>query len=139
MEARWEHFEHGADIGVRGFGSTPGEAFAQAAMAMTAAVAPLERIGDSESACFDMRAPNLEYLLLDWLNALIFEMATRHLLFARFEVSIRSRSLHARAFGEVIDRERHQPGLEPKGATFTALEVRQLEGDSWLAQCVIDV
>lgn len=32
---RWEHFEHGADIGIRGVGSTKAEAFAQAAMALT--------------------------------------------------------------------------------------------------------
>ena len=35
----WEHYEHGADIGVRGFGATKAEAFEQAALAMTAVVA----------------------------------------------------------------------------------------------------
>ena len=34
--ARWEHFPHDADVGVRGFGPTPAEAFAQAALALTA-------------------------------------------------------------------------------------------------------
>ena len=29
---RWEHFEHGADIGVRGIGPTPASAFEQAAL-----------------------------------------------------------------------------------------------------------
>lgn len=35
---RWEHFPHGADIGVRGFGPTMAAAFEQAALAMTAVV-----------------------------------------------------------------------------------------------------
>ena len=34
----WEHFEHQADIGVRGVGNSMGEAFAQAATAMTAII-----------------------------------------------------------------------------------------------------
>ncbi len=37
-EARWEHFPHAADVGVRGFGKTPAEAFEQAALALTAVV-----------------------------------------------------------------------------------------------------
>jgi len=40
---RWEHFPHEADIGVRGFGATPAEAFEQAALALTAAVTYLAR------------------------------------------------------------------------------------------------
>ena len=37
-EARYEHFSHGADVGVRGFGASPAEAFEQAALALTAAI-----------------------------------------------------------------------------------------------------
>ncbi|HYA17301.1 MAG TPA: archease, partial [Bryobacteraceae bacterium] len=35
---RWEHFAHGADIGIRGIGATREEAFRQAATALTAVV-----------------------------------------------------------------------------------------------------
>ncbi len=36
--ARWEHFPHGADIGVRGFGATREQAFEQAAVALSAVI-----------------------------------------------------------------------------------------------------
>jgi len=36
--AGWEHFSHDADVGVRGFGATPAQAFEQAALAMSAIV-----------------------------------------------------------------------------------------------------
>jgi SHS2 domain-containing protein len=36
--ARWEHYEHDADIGVRGYGATRAQAFEQAALALTAVV-----------------------------------------------------------------------------------------------------
>lgn len=39
MAAHWEHFEHAADIGVRGIGETAAAAFEQAALAMTAVIA----------------------------------------------------------------------------------------------------
>ena len=33
---RWGNFPHDADVGVRGYGTTPEQAFVQAALAMTA-------------------------------------------------------------------------------------------------------
>lgn len=85
--AWWEHFAHDADIGVRGWGSTPAEAFEQAAHAQTAAVAqanvaPRSEVGVSCSA------PDLELLLVEWPNAIICEMAVRRMLFAHFAVRI---------------------------------------------------
>jgi SHS2 domain-containing protein len=83
-------------------------------------------------------APDDELLLVDWLNALIFEMATRKLLFARFEVDIADHRLTARAWGEPVTNQQHQPAVEVKGATYTSLRVAQQDG-AWLAQCVVDV
>lgn len=76
---------------------------------------------------------------MDWLNALVYEMATRHWLFARFEVAIDGQRLHARAWGEPLDLARHEPAVEIKGATYTMLAVRQQSDGQWLAQCVVDV
>mgnify|MGYP000359689659 FL=1 len=79
-----------------------------------------------------------ELLLVDWLNALIYETATRRILFSRFEVNIMDGQLTARAWGEPINIERHQPAVEIKGATYTELKVYQEQGQ-WIAQCVVDV
>ncbi len=40
----WEHFEHRADIGIRGFGGSPAEAFEQCALAMMAIITDLSLI-----------------------------------------------------------------------------------------------
>ena len=77
-------------------------------------------------------------LLVDWLNALIYEMATRRLLFARFDMHIDGQHLRATAWGEPVAGERHQPAVEVKGATYTALRVAEDNG-LWIAQCVVDV
>ena len=135
----WEHFDHAADIGVRGFGQSRDEAFSQVALALTAVITDPDRVAADVAVDIACQAPDDELLLVDWLNALIYEMATRKLLFSRFEVGIDGTELKARAWGEPVDIERHHPAVEIKGATYTALAVRQQPDNSWIAQCVVDV
>jgi SHS2 domain-containing protein len=135
---RWEHFPHDADIGVRGVGTTVAEAFEQAGLALTAIVthAAVEPTVPVEVSC---EAADLELLFVDWLNAIIYEMAIRNMLFARFAVTIDGSRLRATLWGEGVDVARHTPACEPKGATYTALRVAQDAAGLWSAACVVDV
>jgi tRNA nucleotidyltransferase (CCA-adding enzyme) len=135
----WEHFAHEADMGVRGFGITREEAFEQAALALTAVVTDLKTVTENEVVDITCEAPDAELLFVDWLNALVYEMATRNMLFSRFEVRIDGQRLHGKAWGEKVDVARHEPAVEVKGATYTALSVSPDESGNWLAQCVVDV
>lgn len=138
-EVYWAHFPHQADMGVRGVGPTREAAFEQAALAMTAVIADPERVAQGSAVTICCEAPDDELLLVDWLNALILEMAARHMLFGRFEVSLDGHRLNATAWGEEVNLERHQPAVEIKGATYTELKVIRMESGQWLAQCVVDV
>jgi len=135
----WETFAHGADIGVRGTGTTRAEAFEQAALALTAVVVDPAQVAVETQIEFRCEAPDDELLLADWLNALIYEMATRNMLFGRFAVSVADHVLEAKAWGEPLDRTRHRPAVEVKGATYTALSVERRADGTWVAQCVVDV
>ncbi len=139
QESHWQHFGHVADIGVRGFGPTKEAAFEQAALALTAAITEPDSVSAIEAVEIVCRAPDDGLLLADWLNALIYEMATRRMLFGRYSVRIEGETLTATAWGEPVDVARHAPAAEVKGATYTALDVRQLEDGGWMAQCVVDV
>jgi SHS2 domain-containing protein len=134
----WEHFPHGADIGVRGWGRSVPEAFEQAAHALTATVtdAPVRPQAPVDVAC---SAPDLELLLVEWLNAIIYEMAVRNMLFGRFSVRIEDSGLQGTLWGEPVDVARHLPACEPKGATYTALHVERRADGTWTAGCVVDV
>ena len=138
-EAHWEHFAHDADIGVRGRGETLAEAFAAIALALTAVVADPGSVRPERGVEIACAASDPEALLFDWLNAVIYEMDTRGLLFARFEVAINADRLLATAFGEPVEPARHHPALEVKGATYTALRVGRDERGRWVAECVVDV
>ena len=136
--ATWEHFAHDADIGVRGFGATTAEAFEQAALALTAVVTAA-RVEPLRSVAIRCEAPDLELLFVDWLNVIIYEMAVRGMLFARFDVRIEGTALSATLWGEAVDVARHAPACEPKGATYTALRVARDADGRWSAGCVVDV
>ncbi|RPI44637.1 MAG: archease, partial [Betaproteobacteria bacterium] len=127
MTPHWEHFAHEADMGVRGFGADPAQAFEQAALAMTAVITEPGDVRALESVSIRCEAPDLELLLAEWLNCLVYEMATRHMLFSRFEVRMRPGGLDARAWGERGEPTRHRPAVEVKGATYTALKVGRSE------------
>ena len=137
--AHWKHLPRGADITICGFGSSKAEAFEQAALALTAIVTQPDGVTTVEVVDIACSAQDDELLLVEWLNALIYEMATRKMLFSKFEVHISGRNLSAKAWGERIDIDRHELGTEVKGATFTNLKVIQEQPHQWLAQCVIDV
>lgn len=136
--AAWEHFAHDADIGVVGTGATRAEAFRQAALALVAVVTDPAGVRPLESVSITCRASSDELLLVEWLNAVIYEMAVRGMLFGEFSVDITDEELRATARGEPVDVARHEPAVEVKGATLTALEVREGPG-GWRAQCVVDV
>jgi len=135
----WEHFSHAADVGVRGYGNTIEQAFEQAALALTAIVTDIDRVRQAKTVQVSCACPDQELLFVDWLNAVIYEMVTRNMLFSRFRVSIRDGRLQAALGGEPIDRARHEPAVEPKGATYTELKVVQEHDGRWCAQCIIDV
>jgi tRNA nucleotidyltransferase (CCA-adding enzyme) len=135
----WEHFAHGADIGVRGVGPTKPAAFEQIALALTGVVTDPAAVRPLVAVPISCEAPTDDLLLVDWLNALVYEMATRRMLFSAFVVEIDGSRLAATAWGEGVDLARHQPAVEVKGASYTALDVRRLNDGHWLVQCVVDV
>ena len=61
------------------------------------------------------------------------------MLFSRFIVWIDGGQLIGKLWGEPVDVERHAPACEPKGATYTALNVSETADGQWSAACVVDV
>mgnify|MGYP000123812456 CR=1 FL=1 len=134
----WELFYHEADEGIRGEGETLAEAFEQAAIALTAVVTEPELVTPSIPVTIEAIDDDPEFLFLAFLNAIIFEMAVRRMLFHHVDVDIQGSHLTAVAHGEPVDITRHQPSVEVKGATATELVVGRKDGH-WRAQCVVDV
>lgn len=134
----WEDFPHGADVGVRGRGRTLEQAFEQAALALTGILTNAD-IENQTAVEVECDAPDVEVLLVEWLNAIIYEMAVRNMIFGAFKVTLSGLHLRATMWGEPVDQTKHMPACEPKGATFTSLRVAQEPDGTWSAACIIDV
>jgi SHS2 domain-containing protein len=137
--AHWEHFPHQSDIGVRGVGASPAEAFEQAALALTAVMSDPATVQPREAVSVTCDAPDMELLFVEWLDRVIYETATRRMFFSRFVVRIEGLRLTGQAWGESIDPARHPLVVEIKAATLTSLRVAQGADGLWTAQCVVDV
>ena len=135
----WEHFDHDADIGLRATAASRAEVFELAGQALTALITDPATVNAVDTIEVSCHAPDDAMLLVDWLNALVYEMATRRMLFCRWHVELDGHTLNARVEGETVDRRRHQPVVEVKGATYTALSFEKNREGNWLAQCVVDV
>jgi tRNA nucleotidyltransferase (CCA-adding enzyme) len=126
-------------MGVRGIGRTENEAFEEAAKALMALTTDLDRVSPNGKVSVTLSAPDDEQLLFEWLDALVFEMATRNWVFSRFEARIEGGRLEGAFWGEPFDETRHSIGVEVKGPTFTELRVSRRDDGLWVAQLVVDV
>ena len=138
MAIQCETFAHGADIGIRGFGSTMNEAFANAAVALYSVMVATEVVEPKNKRIVTVSAPDEELLLVEWLNALLSTSDIERMVFSKFEVNIKGTTLIGTAWGETLDRKRHEPKIEVKGATYHLLQVKE-EAGLYTAQCVVDV
>ncbi|HTS46840.1 MAG TPA: archease [Bryobacteraceae bacterium] len=135
----WEHFSHSAGIGVRGIGPTIEEAFEEAAVALIAMRTDVHALEAKSFVKVVCEAPNDELLFVDWLNAINHEMATRGMLFCKFQVELDRGRLEGTIWGQPVDFAKRQPAVKVKSAGYTALEVKQREDGRWIAQCLVDV
>ena len=135
----WEHFEHEADIGLRAVAPSRDVLFELMGEALTAVITEPATVRSTHAVTIFCEAPDDALLLVDWLNSLVYEMATRRMIFGEWQVELTGQRLNARVSGEPVDRSRHQPAVEPKGVTYTDLEVGQDDDGSWRGQCVVDV
>jgi SHS2 domain-containing protein len=134
-----ETFEHTADIGLRVRAASIEQLMAEAAEALMAVIVfnPAE-IRPRESQRFTIPGDRDDDLLHDWLAQLVFTFDTRHLVFSRFEVQRQPDGLAAQAWGERLDPERHELGMEVKAVTYHELKVEPT-ADGWLAEVILDL
>jgi SHS2 domain-containing protein len=141
----WSTFEHDADIGVRGEGSSISDAFEMAALALGSLVTHPQSVKPQQTFEVSATSQDLEFLLVAFLNELIFELEARGMVLAECQCKVTGEGpFHVAAVlrGEPLDPSRHELTVLPKGATLTQLQVARLgtpEEPRWTAQCIVDV
>ena len=137
--AGWCHTPHGADVGLEAWGPDLASAFEQAALGLVAVSSDPAGVRGRDRVEVNIAEDEPDGLLFDWLNSVVYEMATRRMLFATARVRLSDHRLSGELWGEPVDVRRHAPAVEVKGPTFTGLSVGQEPGRGWVVRCVVDV
>jgi SHS2 domain-containing protein len=135
----FETFDHTADLGLRIRAPDLDTLFAEAAAALfSVIVTDLGSVKPTVQREVHLPADDLELLLFDWLKALLYWFDSEHLLFGKFEVKLTDAGLTAIAWGEALDRGRHQLEHEVKAITYHGLCVEPT-ANGWQAEIIVDI
>ncbi len=139
----WEHYEHTADIGIRGYGSTLEEAFEAVALALFDVMVDVRKVEPRECREVEVEGEDLMALLYNFLEELLVLHDMEGLVFGDVTVEIEKDGdgyrLKARACGEPLDYEKHEPKEEVKAITYHEMEIKRLPDGKWMAQLVPDI
>jgi SHS2 domain-containing protein len=135
----FEVFEHTADLGLRikspdlpTLMSDAGRAF------LSLIVANPDDVRSNETMAFEIQGTELDYLLFDWLNELLYTFDSKRLLFSGFDIRMSPTGFDATARGETADPSRHHMEREIKAITYHGLRVEQ-QDDEWIAEVILDI
>jgi len=141
---KYETFEHGADIGIRGYGETLEEAFSNALKALFELVVEevnWDNVSEEYQTEVEARAEFLDELFVIFINKCLGIFYDEGVILKSFEGKIEKNeeyTLKGVVKGEKFDPDKFGYGVEVKGATFTMAKVEKTDR-GWIAQCVVDV
>lgn len=134
---RFELIEHTADTGLRAYGVHLPDAFANAAYGLFSIMTDLRRVRQRRTREVAVEAHDIEELLFNWMNELIYLFDVDHLLLKRFDITeFNSKALRATCRGEGYDPSRHELRTEVKSATYHMLQVN---GQNNTLQVIFDI
>lgn len=140
----FETFEHGADIGIRGFGESPERALSNLLKALASVMVENDTFLEDKTTIsyyIEVEADYPDELLVAFVNKIISLSYSENILFLEFDGEV---VLNNRCFikgflkGVWLDYDKYGYGVEVKGATFTMAKFEK-ENEYYIAQCVIDV
>ncbi len=129
-----------ADVCFLAYGKSLDELFENAALAMFDVMINTEQVKPRVERGVEVRGDDLQSLMFNWLNELLFYCGAENLAFSRFEVRINEErlDLRARCWGEEMNPGRHELRTEVKACTYHLLEVEKADTE-WRARVVLDI
>jgi SHS2 domain-containing protein len=135
----FEVFDHTADLGLRVRADDLNSLFAEAARAlMSVVVSNPDAVEPRDALAIDISGGDREYLLVDWLDKMLFLFESKRFLASRFDVAVAPDGVSAAVRGEPYDEARHTLAHEVKAITYHGLKVEQTKS-GWLAEVILDI
>lgn len=116
------------------------EAFAIAGQSVVDITLDSQSVEEKEQKEITVSGKDLRYLLLNWLEEVIFQLITEGFAIHRFSLEILKNSeykINAIIFGEEINLEKHHFKVEIKAPTFHLMEI--IENDEIILRYLLDL
>lgn len=132
-----------ADLAFEVYADNLEDLFKYAGLAITnAMIVNLNSIKHSVVKEVKLESDNIEFLLFNFLQEIIFYKDSERLLFNKIDIKIKENGqkfiLEALMFGEPIDLNKHELLVDVKAVTMHLFEVKKLNGE-WFARVIVDV
>ena len=141
----YEYFEHQADIGIRGKGTTLAEAFEQAALAMFEIMVevvkkrPVFQKEEHKKFLLNKQGNNLEEIFVAWLSELLYLFSSEGLIMDKADMQrLDSNCIQAEVLGRIFSPDFYRIKTEIKAVTYHELEVKNIQR-GYEAQVIFDV
>ena len=127
------------DVGIRAYGKTIAETFANAGIGMYSLITDISAAGEGTSIAFDVSGDSPEGLLVSYLNELIFRFDTYGFIGRKIDIGdISGFSMTVGVHGEEFDLGRHEQRLLIKAATYHNIKVEKTD-EGWMVEVVFDI
>ena len=131
-------FDHTADLGLGITGASLAEVFELAAQGLFSVMVDIDTVEERQAMDIDVTSSDVEALLVQWLNELLYHSEVEDMLLKRFDVLELSQThIRAQCYGEVIDRQRHNLLSGVKAATYHMVQVRK--NSQFYARVILDI
>jgi SHS2 domain-containing protein len=139
MKKAFEIIDHTADIGIIAYGTDVKELFSNAALALFSLITEPASVEERLHLDLEVSSEDIDSLLVEWLNELIYLFDAKHILFSRFDIkSLTHNELKATCYGESFDPMKHKIKIGVKAATYHMLKLDK-NGDGCKAQIIFDI
>eukprot|EP00878_Enallax_costatus_P008424 GHUV01008805.1.p1 GENE.GHUV01008805.1~~GHUV01008805.1.p1 ORF type:complete len:228 (+),score=74.02 GHUV01008805.1:1157-1840(+) len=132
---KFEYLDHTADVQLHAWGGSLKEAFEQVGLAMFNYMTPVDAlcVDDACTRDFSASGHDLHSLLFAYLDELLFVYSTEYIMMKHIHITTMDTEEHtitATCHGEKFDRHRHECGTEVKAITYSAMQIRERQGDA---------
>jgi SHS2 domain-containing protein len=128
-----------ADVAFIAYGKNLNELFANAALAMFEVMINTKQVEKKEEEKVYVEGHDLESLMFNWLNELLYVSDSKNLAFSEFDVKIDEKNfkLEAVCKGEEVNPQKHETRTVVKAATYHQMKI--WKEDVWKAQVILDI
>jgi SHS2 domain-containing protein len=139
MNKGFEVIDHTADVGIIAYGLDTKELFSNAALALFSLITELESIENKFHLDLEVSSKDIDSLLIEWLNELIYLFDVKHILFNHFDIKrLTHEGLQATCYGENFSAMKHKIKTGVKAATYHMLTIDRSD-DGFKTQVILDV